>query len=910
MKKSALKFNLVYVLITLGISSLLVAFTVFEDDVIKHVNEQLVKWTDNYPQENVYLHLDKPAYAIGDDIWFKAYITAGPQHQLSGLSGVLNVELINDRDSVKRAIKLPVAGGITWGDFELPDTLREGTYRIRAYTNWMRNFGTEYFYDKTIVVGNAVNNNIFTKTQYKYSTENGQQKVEAIINFANINGEPYAGKEVSYQVQFNDKNEAKGKGITDDKGDLHVSFINNARANTAGRIIAYVKVAEKNVVGKTIPITAMSNKVDVQFFPESGNLVYGIASKVAFKAVGADGLGKDIRGVIIDNENNEVSQLSSQHLGMGAFMLFPEQGKTYRAKITYPDGSEGIVNLPNPQKSGYVLMVSKADPQNIVVRLTASPDLASESGDNEVSLVAQCRGAMCYAAKSTLKSPVFVAKIPRSKLPSGIIQFTLFSKSGEPMNERLVFVNNPQDQLKLNISTAQATYAPREKVKVDLTSLSADDKPVAGSFSVSVVDESKVQSDEAAETSILSDILLTSDLKGYIEKPNYYFTNVNSKTESDLDVLMLTQGYRRFEWKQVLSGNLPPIVYQPEKSLQVSGFVKAGKNPVAKGKVTLFTSAGGVFFMDTLTDDKGHFAFTDLIFKDSVRFVVQARTAKDRKDVDIDLDDIKPAVVTPNPNAPDGIIDQNTNFTAYLLNSKRLFEQEVKYHIGNHIQQLKEVTITAKKEPEIKSSSNLNGAGNANQIIKGDQLTEMGCITISQCLQGRLLGVIFNGGVPYSTRSMNIPMQIIVDGMYVDPEFLDDISPADVGSIEVLRTPDYTAIYGSRGAGGVIIVNTRRGGEGGYTSVRYAPGIVTYSPKGYYKSRTFYSPQYDHPNADTHMADLRSTIFWKPNVVTDKEGKASISFFNADAKATYRVTVEGIDDNGYLGRRIYRYKVQ
>jgi uncharacterized protein YfaS (alpha-2-macroglobulin family) len=92
--------------------------------------------------------------------------------------------------------------------------------------------------------------------------------------------------------------------------------------------------------------------------------------------------------------------------------------------------------------------------------------------------------------------------------------------------------------------------------------------------------------------------------------------------------------------------------------------------------------------------------------------------------------------------------------------------------------------------------------------------------------------------------------------------------------------------------------------------LRYAPGIVTYSPKGYYKSRTFYSPQYDKPTFDTHMADLRSTIFWKPNIVTDKEGKASVSFFNADAKATYRVTVEGIDDNGYLGRRVYRYKVQ
>src|SRR5579875_1653883 len=122
------KFKTAYILVVTLVVAALTAFTAFENDIIKRINDQLQKWTDTYPQEKVYLHLDKPYYAVGDDIWFKGYVTVGPEHRLSALSGVLNVELINDRDSVKRSIKLPVTSGISWGDFALPDTLTGGTY--------------------------------------------------------------------------------------------------------------------------------------------------------------------------------------------------------------------------------------------------------------------------------------------------------------------------------------------------------------------------------------------------------------------------------------------------------------------------------------------------------------------------------------------------------------------------------------------------------------------------------------------------------------------------------------------------------------------------------------------------------------------------------------------------------------
>jgi hypothetical protein len=886
----------------------LFGFVQLDDDIIRQVATQLGKWTSDYPQEKVYLHMDKPYYAIGDDIWFKAYVTTGTKHQLSAISTILNVELINDKDSITKAIKVPLTMGLGWGDFKLADSLEEGNYRIRAYTNWMRNAGDDYFFDKTIQIGNSISNTVFTKTNYTYTTtQNNQQKVNTTVNYADMDGKPYAGKEVSYEVELNDKQVSRGKGVTDNNGNLSFTFANDKPALLKnGSVTTHIKLEPKQIITKTFPVKAASGKVDVQFFPESGYLVDGIRSKVAFKAVGADGLGVDIKGSVFDNENNEVAKITTEHLGMGVFMLVPEAGKTYTAKITYPDGSDGTVSLPAATDKGYVLNVYNNDETDITVRVSLSQATFDENQNAEINLVAQSGGTILYAAKTKLESVVFSTKIPRSRFPSGIVQFTLFSAKGEPLNERIIFVQNP-DQLKLSLNTPKATYAPREKVKLNIESKNKDDQPIVGAFSVAVINESKVPVDESTESTILSNILLTSDIKGYIEKPNYYFTNVSDQTKADLDVLMLTQGYRRFSWKQIMADNFPPIAFQPEKSLDISGHLKTlGGKPIPQGKVTLFTTTGGIFLLDTVTDAQGKFTFKNLVFTDSIKFVIQARTAKDRKSVEIDLDNISPQLITKNKNAADVEVNINSTMAAYLQNSKEQYDDFLKYGMVSRSHILQEVTISDTRQV-LQHSDNLNGPGNANQVIKADQLET--CATLSQCLMGKVNFVNFIDGIAYSTRSQSTPMGLMVDGMSMDADFLDQLSPADVESVEVLRTPEYTAIYGSKAYGGMLVITTKRGGDN--TSYQhYAPGIITYSPLGYYKARKFYSPQYDDPKTNAKVGDLRTTIFWKPNIITDKDGHATLEYFNADSKGTYRAVIEGIDNDGNLGRQVYTYKVQ
>src|SRR6185312_5071235 len=239
-------------------------------------------------------------------------------------------------------------------------------------------------------------------------------------------------------------------------------------------------------------------------------------------------------------------------------------------------------------------------------------------------LIAQSGNEVYYAAKSSSMSSSFFAIIPKNKFPSGIVQFTLFSAGGEPLNERLVFIQN-NDQLDLSVNSSGKVFTPRGKTKINFSAKNQLGQPVIGNFSVAVVDEIKVPSNKTAETTIFSNLLLTSDLKGYIEQPAYYFGAITSKTKADLDILMLTQGYHRFEWKQILTNHAVPTVYQPESSFEITGYLKTlGGKPIPNGKVSLLSSNHGFFMRDTVSNGAGYFTFKNLQFKDSTSFVIQS----------------------------------------------------------------------------------------------------------------------------------------------------------------------------------------------------------------------------------------------------------------------------------------------
>ena len=809
--------------------------------LVKNLNQKIAAFTGGHI-EKAYLHFDKPYYATGDTIYFKAYVTDGAKHELSTWSEVLNADLVNSDNKIARSVKLQLTNGLGWGTFVLTDTLSGGNYHIRAYTNWMRNASNDYFFDQAITIGS----------------------------------------------------------------------VSGTKVPEGGSIAAKSKQ----------PLVAALNKSDVQFLPESGNMLAGVKTKIAVKAISPDGFGTEIKGIITDNENKPAGTFTTTHLGMGVFEFIPAAGKTYKATITFADGSSTLVDLPKASDTGYQINIDNTNAGIIKINVAGG----KQNPLDKVTLVGQSGGGVYFSAKNT-DAGKFSLAVSKKEFPTGIVQFTLFDANGLPLNERLVFVNN-NDQLNLDVSTGQTAYATRHKVLVTIQAKNKLNQPAIGNFSVAVTDEAKVPIDEANENTILSKLLLTSELKGYIEQPNYYFTNVTDKTGADLDALMLTHGYHRFEWKQVLDNAQHQVTYQPEKALEIAGLVKKGSKPLANQKVTLFAKSATNFFKDTVTDANGRFVFKNLVFGDSTKFVVQAKVAKGQDNVVLTVDTpATPAILRSLPgwNAAAGGKAGNgfyeIDMSAYIQNSKQFNMEQQKYGINKHPLLLKGITVKDKKgQDTFEHSDNLNGKGSADQVITAKDLEMLGCGRLRDCLIAKMTNIDFKNGYFYvrklgglDVRVANVkpdPMKVIIDGTMQEnePNLLDNVIVGDVESVEVLDNMHTTAIYGTQGSAGLFVITLKRGRKlNNY--YHYSPGVVTYMPKGFYLAKEFYSPQYDNPQTNQKMADLRSTIYWNPTVVTGQDGKASIEFFNADGKGTYRVLVEGIDVEGNLGRQVYRYKV-
>jgi CarboxypepD_reg-like domain/TonB-dependent Receptor Plug Domain len=792
---------------------------------INNVFNKLNNFSTDHITEKAYLHFDKPYYAAGDTIYFKAYVTLGEKHGLSNLSGVLHVDLISINNKIDQSIKLQLNNGIAWGDFTLPDNLPKGNYRIRAYTRWMLNDKEAGYFDQVIPVGSL-------KSSAKESVTNHPK--------------------------------------------------------------------------------SLNNKAEIQFFPEGGNMVVGIRSKVAFKAIDTTGLGINVKGIIIDNTNKEVASFAPVHAGMGYFYINPEEGKTYRAKITYPDGKQDVADLPVADTKGITLSINNDASGKAFIKLEANKTWYQENKNKECNVVIYSGGVTSIVPFKADSNSVTL-DISKSNLHTGIAKVTLFSPLAIPLCERLFFVQN-YDQLNLVINTDKAQYSKREKVNIMLNAKENADKPAHGHFSVSVTDESKVPVDEDNQSTILTSLLLTSDLKGYVEQPNYYFRYITDKTQGDLDLVMLTNGYRRFEWKKLLNELSPPITYQPEKGIEISGMVKNSfGNPLANGKVSLISFRGAPVVTES-TDDKGNFTFTDPGFTDSAKFMLQAVNAYGKNSTTI-----KYKKETNGVPAIEKTKEYYENLdqpkSVYLENIEKQHEEAVTYGTASEIM-LKEVKIKEKKKSESDyPSSNLTGPGHADQVIHHSEFRGGG--SFSDQFNGLLRGVLFvpsmggkknavlSGGSGMGMNGMT-PMLLVLDGSPMQGMSVDDINVNTIETIEVLKGVN-ASIYGMSGGAGVLVITSRQGGMDPKDIL--ATGVLPITVDGFYRAREFYYPKYDHVADNLNHPDLRSTIYWKPELVTDKDGNASFDYYNADNTGNYRVVIEGIDEKGNIGRQVYKYRV-
>ena len=563
------------------------------NEVIKELKAQFTSYSEKNPEDRVYLQLDKPFYKPGETIWFQAYLQNGSTLKASE-SEILHVEFISPKGTTAKELHLIAHNGLASGDIELDPEMAGGLYKVKAYTAWQKHDASPLFFEKEIQVQKVILPRLKMKLDFEKEGYNPNDEVVAELHLESLSNEPLKNHAYTFTAKASGKVLAQGKGETNSEGEANISFELPAKLASGAKGLLNILIqynGQTESISRSIPIN--NDVVTAEFFPEGGDLIAGLESRIAFRAYNELGKPIDINGEIIDEDGQTVAEFASFHQGMGAFTFTPKAGQIYTAELYTGE----VFDLPEALPHGYALNVQNTHHKSEFKARVSS------TVTEELSLFAQVRGKACYAHSFLVKEGKHTdIKIDVSDFPMGVAQFTLFDSKGIARAERLVFVN-AHKQLNLEISTDKEQYQPREKVTMTIKATDERGIPLPGNLSLAVTDDKVISFADDKQGHILSKLLLEPDLKSPVYEPNFYFDKKEPDAPKALDYLLMTQGWRRFTWETVKKEHSTVQQLLRERTI-IQGVVYKESKPVSGAKVwtadsthTVMTDKDGKFFI-------------------------------------------------------------------------------------------------------------------------------------------------------------------------------------------------------------------------------------------------------------------------------------------------------------------------
>ncbi|HRE51445.1 MAG TPA: hypothetical protein PK339_08495 [Flavitalea sp.] len=643
-------------------------------------------------------------------------------------------------------------------------------------------------------------------------------------------------------------------------------------------------------------------RVFLQFFPEGGDLVSGVSSRVAFKATDDKGIPIKVSGEIRDSKGKTAASFSSVHDGMGFFTLTPAAQEKYKASWKDESGKTHQTNLPDVKKQGFTLSV---DQDMEAIQFGISRSEGETSSPSAVSIVGQMQQQMVYMAKANiLPGKTVNGKIPVEQLPAGILQITIFSDN-KPLAERIIFVNKQDYYFITDLNAALKGFEKRRRnvIQIDVPDT------LRTNLSVSVTD-AEINPRQDNEEDIFSHVLLTSDIKGYVHRPAYYFSSEADSVIKHLDLVMMTNGWRRFSWEQALAGKFPKLQYLPEDYLEVQGKITGLSKSQLTGKelTGIMDIAGKQQFLNIPVDGDGAFSIPGIIFYDTARLYYQFNNDKDKILTSRASFDIKNNILQLSPSLkPDTnwvyrlpqpgkeVLQKNQELAA--KNNEALDEQRRK------VQTLQEVTVTArqKSKKELLEEEYVSGmfrGGEGYTFIMEDDPLAGAAQSVLAYLQGRVPGLQITVNGPNASLSWRGGSpSLFINEMQGDVSQVQTLHMSEVAMVKVFRPPFFGAPGG--GAAGAIAIYTKKGGAVNQD----IKGLDFAKIPGYSPVKQFYSPDYMRYDESHAQPDYRPTLHWDPFVLTDKNSRRiMVSFYNNDITRKFRIVIEGCNEEGRLTR--------
>ncbi|PIQ47602.1 MAG: hypothetical protein COW03_14500 [Cytophagales bacterium CG12_big_fil_rev_8_21_14_0_65_40_12] len=770
---------------------------------LQELTSKLEKYSSEFPQEKIYLHTDKAHYLPGETIWLKSYLVAGALHQPSPISNNVHIELIDTNNKLITSALLRSENGLSDGIVILPMELAPGKYLLRGFTNWMRNFGDDFFFQKEITV-------------------------------------------LSYD---------------------------DTQKQTAPK----------------------SSSVDLQFFPEGGHLVDKVATRVAFKAIDSNGEGVEINTNVFDDQGKMIAELTTQHDGMGFFSLIPELGKNYTAEI-----NNKKFELPKIEAQGFSISVNNA--MEDIMRLTFRSNEKTTEKD-KMNVIIHSRGLISYAYPIDLSQNIAFQNIPKNIMPEGIQHITLFDAKGNPVVERLVFVK--KDGVVVAVETDKENYGTREKVTAQLKVVDSKGNPVQSSLSMAALDINQTIEDKPS-TTIASNLLLTSDLKGYIKNPTHYFDPNNQEADQQLDLVMMTHGWVRFNWESILKEEYPQVDHLIEKGINIKGTLvdQFNDKPIENGEVTYFDNSFNPPVIENVKTDKdGRWEIFNVIAYNTKPISFQGATKKGKKFVSFKFDSLNNYVAPVDWIKSPLPIELNQEELNFVEKSKERLQIDEAYDFDTSLTVLESVTVEGKRYTEDQKQS---AYGSGDNTFSFDKISETSRLARNplEILQGRIAGVQIAGSGPFMTIQIRgastglgaaAAPAIFLNDIPTDLQTVLYIPAMDIERVEIFKGPS-AAVFGSIGGAGVIAFYTYQGVK---VSSKPSEGIyATILKNAYQGNREFYAPKYDKFEPEHIKPDKRVLVYWAPKIMTNEKGEATVEFWTTDLETDIALDFQGITQTG------------
>ncbi len=761
-----------------------------------NISDSLQKTFNQYQsqttQEKLFVHTDKSFYTAGEIIWFKVYAVDAATHKPLDISKVSYVEIVNRENKPVLGAKINMQNGSGSGSFLLPFSINSDNYILKAYTAWMKNFGSEFFFEKNLTIVNTLK-----------------------------------------------------------KMDLQ---------------------ADKD-----------TQAYSVQFFPEGGNWVAGIESTVAFKGINQYGQSMPFSGSLVNERGDTLLRFQPFQFGIGKFVFTPKSGEQYKA-IIKANNQTFSQPLPKVYEQGYVMKVNPINSNQLSVSVSTNVG----STEPFVYLLVHSQQSVAAVKMKPLQEGKAVFVLDKTSLGEGISHLTIFNSVQQPLCERLIY-KQPKQQLPISITPDKAIYSTKTKVELQID---VPNQPVSSQadLSLSVFRVDSLQGTEASD--IFNYLWLGSEIKGNIELPDFYVKDTSAEAREALDNLMLTQGWRRFRWDDVLQNKKPLFRFLPEYEGQIiTGTISNNATGMPASNVLSYLSIPGekFRFSSAVSDERGNLQWAVNRFYGAGEAVVQtADTVKNNYHITLN---------NPFSEAP-----YHTTYSPLHLSEKwshLLLQNSIGVQIQNaYLSNERQHFVLSNKEDTTVFY------GNPDKRYLLDDYTRFP--TMEEVMREYVTEVrLSKGGDTYHYTVNNLPYNIffkdnplvLLDGVPVaNTNAIVAFNPLLVRQLDVVTRKYF---LGSQTYDGIVSYTTYKGDMGG---LELNPNSIQVEYEGLQLEREFYSPVYETPQQkDSRLPDFRNVLYWSPKININSSAKRSVGFYTSELEGKFAVTVQGNAGNGLAG---------